>query len=276
MGSESAKIEVRVLKQNKGVDLTANLPKQTTEPQAVNTNITDTNTSDPTSLLELQDSQQQSDLTETNISATAAENISEISEIEEKVTAYPNKELSAEGSVSEDLPESDQQNKNVSDSEATKTQSDNEIEELISQLLDYFLAVMNIDADVYILDDKVKGVMVFEIEGDSVGLLIGHRGETVRALQFLIKILVRQKLHKIPKFVIDISGYHDRSINTIKDIAFRAAEKAITYNQPVVLEPMPPEHRKIIHTHLLKDKRVITQSTEHGRMRRVVIKPKFN
>jgi len=112
------------------------------------------------------------------------------------------------------------------------------------------------------------------IIGDDLGVLIGRRGETLRDLQFLTRLIVSRKIGKWPNIVVDVEGYKSRRAETLQALARRMADRVRTTHQPVTLEPMPAYERRIVHLTLRNDKDVYTESTGEGESRKVQILPK--
>jgi len=158
------------------------------------------------------------------------------------------------------------------DNESTKVRDADE-EKLIGQLLDYFLGAMGVVADTFVRDDEEFGSLIFEIDGEDSGLLIGRRGETLRSLQFIIRMIARRQLDRPVDVFIDIQGYRDRRYRFVKNLAYRTAKKVIQLNEPIELDPMPPNERKIIHQSLSRDSRILTESKGKGNTRYITIFP---
>lgn len=123
-------------------------------------------------------------------------------------------------------------------------------------------------------DPQVDGPSI-DITGEDSGLLIGRRGETLRALQFLVNLIVRQRLkEQAQRVVLDIEGYRERRYSSLHDMALRVAEKVAGTGRAVSLEPMPAAERRVIHLALADHPRVSTESTGMGESRKVTIAPK--
>ena len=114
----------------------------------------------------------------------------------------------------------------------------------------------------------------FEIEGDDSGLLIGRRGETLRALQFLVKFIVSRKLESRANISIDVEGYQARRYDSLANLANRVAQRVASSGRPVTLEPMPPNERRAVHMALAEHPGVSTESTGMGDGRQVIVQPK--
>lgn len=130
---------------------------------------------------------------------------------------------------------------------------------------------MGIKAEVkgYKLADRLH----IQIESDSGGLLIGRKGETLEALQYLTDLATNRKLETRIRIVLDTENYRDRKRHRVIDMAKEAAKDAIRTRRSVALPPMNPAERRIVHTALAGDSRLTTKSEGEGNRRRVVVHP---
>ena len=123
--------------------------------------------------------------------------------------------------------------------------------------------------------EKTPPPIVFDIEGEDLGILIGRRGQTLACLQYITRLIVAQEMKApTPTIVIDVGGYKQRRYQTLKALAQRLAEQVATSGNPFTLEPMPAYERRIIHLTLTDHPDVTTESTGFGEARKVVILPK--
>lgn len=153
------------------------------------------------------------------------------------------------------------------------SEPDTEVIEFASEVIDYFLASMNVVADTYIRDETDDGVPVFDIEGEDSGLLIGRRGETLQSLQYLVNLIVTHQLGRSAYVQIDIEGYKERRRETLNGIALRTAERVTDSGDAIELEPMPAYERRWVHMALANNTEVRTESSGEGQDRFVVIYP---
>jgi spoIIIJ-associated protein len=116
--------------------------------------------------------------------------------------------------------------------------------------------------------------LVLDIEGPDVSVLIGRRGETLAALQFITQLIVGQRLAKRMRLAIDVEGFRARREGSLRRLAERMAEQAVRTHRTVTLEPMPPHERRIIHLCLRDHPQVTTESVGEGERRKVTIIPK--
>jgi spoIIIJ-associated protein len=158
--------------------------------------------------------------------------------------------------------------------ERAPVERDAEAEQLVAEVLDYFLATMGVVADTYVRDDTEDDSLVFEIEGEDAGLLIGRRGETLQSLQFLVRMVVSRQLGRKAFVLIDVENYRQRRADMLRRLARRTAGRVASSGRSSALDPMPPGERRIVHMSLAAHPRVMTESEGEGNQRRVVILPR--
>ena len=129
------------------------------------------------------------------------------------------------------------------------------------------------DLDIVIDVQEKDGYLVFDLQGENLGILIGRRGDTLDALQFLLNLVINEKNSAKVKGIIDIENYRSKREETLISLGHKLAAKARKTGQKVVLEPMNPQERRIIHMALQNDKRVTTYSEGEEPYRKVVIEP---
>jgi len=140
------------------------------------------------------------------------------------------------------------------------------------QVLSDILHAMGIQATVDVTGSGNEGVPVtLNIEGDDLGVLIGRRGQALSALQYLVRMIVAEKLKKWVSINVDVDWYKKRHYESLKKLALRLAEQVAMRRRPITMEPMPPDERRIVHITLADDPDVMTLSTGDGDGRRVVI-----
>jgi len=147
-----------------------------------------------------------------------------------------------------------------------------EHEENIEKALTFingFLNTLNIQATV--LSEKQEENTIIKINGEQAGDLIGYRGESLAALQFLVNNITRREENS--RILIDIENYRERREDTLKNLADRLAHKSAKTGKIVKLEPMNAYERKIIHTALQNDTFVKTISKGEVPNRYIIIIP---
>lgn len=141
------------------------------------------------------------------------------------------------------------------------------------ELLEGLLSRMGIRARVEVVpapESEGPDAFALNIVGSDLGILIGRRGETLRDLQYLLRMMLANK-HPNPKVVVDVEGYRVRRERVLRELARRMAERVATSRQPITLEAMPPNERRIIHLTLRDHPTVTTHSIGEGEHRRVMI-----
>jgi len=126
------------------------------------------------------------------------------------------------------------------------------------------------------LDREAPGgpPIVLNIVGDDLGVLIGRRGETLRDLQQITRMIVSKQAGRPLNVVVDVEGYKSRREKALRQLADRMAERAVTTHKTVTLEPMPASERRIIHLALRDHPGVTTKSVGYGENRKVTLIPK--
>ncbi len=115
---------------------------------------------------------------------------------------------------------------------------------------------------------------VLDIVGADLSILIGRRGETLRDLEYLARLIVASRTRSNERFMVDVEGYRTRRELGLRELAKRMADRVKQNRQPITLEAMPPNERRIVHITLQQDPSVKTQSIGEGDRRRVMILPK--
>lgn len=116
--------------------------------------------------------------------------------------------------------------------------------------------------------------IMLNIVGVDVADLIGRRGEHLRALQFVLSLMLNKQLRRHVHVQVDVDGYRARREVLLRNMARRFAQRVRVTHEPLQLEAMPPHERRIVHLALADDPDVTTESTGEGEARRVVIKPR--
>ena len=130
------------------------------------------------------------------------------------------------------------------------------------------------DLEVKIDTEEKDGYIKINLTGPDLGILIGRRGDTLDAIQYYINLAANKNQEKRIRFVIDVEGYRQRREDTLHTLAQRLADKAKRKGRDVVLEPMSPYERRIIHTALQNNRDVFTYSEGEEPYRKIVIAPK--
>ncbi len=129
---------------------------------------------------------------------------------------------------------------------------------------------MGVKADVYVTENN-EDSLYLHIIGDTLGVLIGRRGETLDALQYLTSLQVNKGREGYIRVTLDTENYRAKREDSLRRLALRMANRAQKTGRRVVLEPMNPYERRVLHTALQNHPAVTTHSEGEEPNRRVVI-----
>ncbi|MBQ9761389.1 MAG: protein jag [Clostridia bacterium] len=125
------------------------------------------------------------------------------------------------------------------------------------------------------LKDGNNDDTVITVDGEGAGLLIGHHGETLDALQYLANLAANKKVkgekREYTKITLDVEGYRAKREEALRALARRMAGKVVKYKKSVMLEPMNPYERRIIHSEVQSIEGVSTNSIGSENNRRIVM-----
>ena len=132
-----------------------------------------------------------------------------------------------------------------------------EFQSIVSNILKY----MGVEAEVAAKEESEKRIYI-NISTEDSGVLIGKKGATLEALQFIISLIASKKFNDDTErhIILDVDGYRERREETLKHIARQAAQQAKKTRRVVALDPMSPYERRIIHLELQNDNDVETKS----------------
>lgn len=148
-------------------------------------------------------------------------------------------------------------------------------EEITREFIQKILDSVGIDGNIDIeIKDRLLDVKILDVDPSKKGILIGKRGTTLDATQYLLSLAVNKARPNYIKVLLDVGDYRDKRRNTLSNLAKRMGEKAIYQKRPIKLEPMNAYERKIIHSALQGNKQISTHSEGNEPYRRVVIKAK--
>ncbi len=139
------------------------------------------------------------------------------------------------------------------------------------EYLENIFKAMDIESEIDIKYDKDAETMDIDVEGPEMGILIGKRGQTLDALQYLISLFVNKKSESYIRVKLDTENYRLRRKETLENLAKNIAFKVKRTRRPFTLEPMNPYERRIIHSTLQNDKYVATKSEGEEPYRKVVV-----
>ena len=145
--------------------------------------------------------------------------------------------------------------------------------DLALEFVHTLLKNINIEAEVTLVENDGERAKI-NIVGDTAGTLIGHHGDTLDSFQHLVNLAANRTENRgagVPKISVDVEGYRAKREDTLRALARRMADKVLRYKKSVMLEPMNPYERRIIHSELQSFKGVSTNSIGSENNRKVVI-----
>lgn len=152
-------------------------------------------------------------------------------------------------------------------------------EELVAgkQTLENILRFMEVNAAIEVEatehSKEEQPTYVLHVQGDDLSTLIGRRGNTLSALQYITRLIASRNLQKRADFTVDVDGYKAKRIDRLHRLAHQMADQAVDRDRVMKLKPMPAHERRIIHMALRTRSDVSTRSQGEGKFRRVTIIP---
>ncbi len=163
----------------------------------------------------------------------------------------------------------------ATDDELAPPVSDDELVTMATDMLGELVRRMGFDARIetswHEADDNGERYLLLDIHGHDVSPLIGRRGETLASIQYLVRLMVNQRIKRWRNIVVDVEQYKERRVNQLTQLAKRMADQVTTSGRAVSLEPMPANERRIVHLALRDHPTVYTQSSGEGDRRKVHI-----
>ncbi|MEC9308738.1 MAG: RNA-binding cell elongation regulator Jag/EloR [Chloroflexota bacterium] len=120
-------------------------------------------------------------------------------------------------------------------------------------------------------NDEEVGGPIIDIVGEDSGLLIGRRGQTLQALQFMVNLIARNQHGDGTRIMLDVERYRQRREASLRDMAVRVASRVVQTGRNITLEPMNAADRRVIHVSLSDYQGVTTESVGLGDDRKVNI-----
>jgi spoIIIJ-associated protein len=147
-----------------------------------------------------------------------------------------------------------------------------DVVKVAKEVVEALIKFMKITADVSVAQSATGELPVtLNIDGDDLGVLIGRRGQTLASLQYVVRLIVAEKLKMWVPINVDVAGYKKRRYESLQSLALRLAEQVQRNRRLIMLEPMPADERRIIHLALADNPDITTQSMGEGEMRKVAI-----
>jgi spoIIIJ-associated protein len=158
-----------------------------------------------------------------------------------------------------------------------ETEDETAAKEIVRELLDK----MGYEAEIYItenpstvpLSEEEPPTIFVDVLGQDLGFLIGRRGDHLAQLQYMVNLLANKRIGDWTRVIIDIEGYRARREEALVGLADRVARQVTRSRRSIMLEPMPPNERRIVHLVLRQNPDVTTESTGEGSNRRITVHP---
>ena len=139
------------------------------------------------------------------------------------------------------------------------------------EFLENLFRTMNMEVEILGDYNEEEHTLNLDLQGEEMGILIGKRGQTLDSLQYLPSLVVNKNRDEYIRVKLDIENYRERREDSLENLARSCAAKVKKTRKPIVLEPMNPYERRIIHSCLQNDRSVITSSEGEEPYRHVVI-----
>ena len=146
--------------------------------------------------------------------------------------------------------------------------------ERVRAILERVVEALELEASVDVAEDERQ--ITGTIDGEDVGRLIGRRGQTIDAVQFICYRAAQRGAIDRKRVIVDAAGYRERRREQVEGQADRAAERALETGKEIELEPMTPTERKVVHDHLAERSGVETFSEGDEPDRSVIVAPLVN
>ncbi|MDO5755214.1 MAG: RNA-binding cell elongation regulator Jag/EloR [Tissierellia bacterium] len=206
-----------------------------------------------------------------------------ISEIDEQLNAVREREEKQEQkvneiSVEEPVVEDEETTTEEEDLDTKKAEREeekinrDEIRQAANNFLVQMLYEMGVPSSVnYSFDQNFLRFEIIPENRKNIGIIIGKRGETLDAIQYLVNLVTNRHSDTYIRVVLDINNYRKKRENSLKRLGKNMAKKVTQYQKTMKLEPMNPYERRIIHTAMQNEEKVKTYSEGKDPYRRVVI-----
>lgn len=147
--------------------------------------------------------------------------------------------------------------------------------EIIKETAEVLLEKMKMKGEIEIkeVSQDGKNNLICDIKTEESSYLIGQYGVNLQALQHLARVIVRKKTDVRADFILDVNSYRQEKNESIISLAQNMAEKAINEKREVIMRPMSPYERRLVHMELSGNEKIKTESIGEGEERQVVIRP---
>jgi spoIIIJ-associated protein len=149
------------------------------------------------------------------------------------------------------------------------------VKETVSELLEKlgFKCEIEVTREIEEESNEAREVVVCNIKTEESNFLIGQYGVNLQSLQHIARMLVRKKTEDRANFILDVNFYRKEKNSSIVSLAKNIAQQVVTEKRAIILRPMSPYERRLVHMELSKNTDVITESIGEGEDRKVIVKP---
>ncbi len=145
-------------------------------------------------------------------------------------------------------------------------------QDIISEILENIFKHIGIDPDTEV-EKQEEGVYRVLITGDNLNYLIGYRGQSLEALQGVLRQITFKKTNKPVAISVDINGYRQQRVDKLLEMARKSIDKVRFFEKEVSLPPMKPWERREVHMLVSEYEDILTESEGEGFTRHIVLKP---
>ena len=157
----------------------------------------------------------------------------------------------------------------------TSAEEPGDVAAIAKEVVEKLLFLMQVPATIQVMAvEDNESPLTIDISNGDLGILIGRRGQTLSALQYMVNFIASRKLKSGVRVIVDVAGYRKRRHEELQNLALRVAELVKSSRRSITLEPMPAVERRVIHLTLINDPEITTQSMGYGDSRKVIVSPK--
>jgi len=157
----------------------------------------------------------------------------------------------------------------------TSAEEPGDVAAIAKEVVEKLLFLMQVPATIQVMAvEDNESPLTIDISNGDLGILIGRRGQTLSALQYMVNFIASRKLKSGVRVIVDVAGYRKRRHEELQNLALRVAELVKSSRRSITLEPMPAVERRVIHLTLRNDPEITTQSMGYGDSRKVIVSPK--
>jgi len=149
------------------------------------------------------------------------------------------------------------------------TPPENDRAQVATEVLETLLRLLGVTGVVTSSSDEIP--VSLNVEGNDLGILIGRRGQTLAALQYVVRLIVANQLKAWLPLDVDVCEYKKSRCESLERLALRLAEQVKLDHRAITMEPLPSDERRIVHLALTNHPDVVTYSIGEGESRKVVI-----